>query len=365
MPVLQSVPRHLVPGPASAGVDVLDANNNLDVVRWNGRIWLAWRTAPTHFASAAARLHLVVSDDGGSTWRHDHTVEAGRDVREPRLVSWQGRLLWYWFTAGTRGTAFEPDRIHVSERGVDARWSEPLAISPPDCVVWRVRPIGGRLAMSLYRGAGALYTSHPVPLTVELWASDDGITWEPFDPGRPVVHHGGSETEFIELGDGTVLSAIRKEGPSGGWGSDIGRSAPGNPSRWRLRPDARKFDSPLLFLAGERPILVTRRHLANHGRFDLGLGTLGPELRTRLDHLAYWATPKRTAAYEIDPDQLSATWLCDLPSAGDTAFAAQVPLAPGRHLIANYSSPLSRGWWPWMVGQLRPTHIHALEIDFS
>jgi hypothetical protein len=376
--VILGTPRPIVPGPGLPdGLTVGRSNNNLDVAWHDGRLWLAWRTAPSHFASADAAVHVVVSDDGGVTWTHDHTVAPGRDLREPRLVSWQGTLLMYWFTAGTSGTSFAPDRIWVSSRDRTGPWRAPLAISPPDCVVWRVRPVAGRLAMTLYRGAGSLFTRHPVPLTVEMWASDDGLAWEPLDPARPVVHDGGSETEFIELPDGRVLSVVRKEGPEGGWGADIGIShvGPGVAalSRGRWRADPRKFDSPLLFLDRGRPWLVTRRHLAFGGGFDLDVGPLrrlSPGARTKLDQAAYWLTPKRTALYAIDPDALTATWVTDLPSAGDTAFAGEVPVDPahpddGRHLIFNYSSRVDRGWWPWVAGQLRPTHIYAIEATIA
>jgi len=99
------------------------------------------------------------------------------------------------------------------------------------------------------------------------------------------------------------------------------------------------------------------------GRFDLGLGFLPDAVRTKVDQLAYWLTPKRTALYRIDPDARSAAWVADLPSAGDTAFAGSVPTADGEgHLVFNYSSPVDRGWWPWCVGQLRPTHIYSVEL---
>jgi hypothetical protein len=368
-------PRPVVPGPGlPAGVRVDRSNNNLDVIDHDDRLYLAWRTAPIHFASPEAALHVVASGDGGATWAHDLTIEQGRDVREPRFVSWQGRLLLYWFSAGTRAAAFEPDVIWVRERFGDGTWSEPVAISPPDCVVWRVRPVAGRLMMTLYRGAGSLFTTAPVPLTVEAWVSDDGLTWGPLDPARPVVHEGGSETDFLELDDGRVIAVVRKEGPEAGWGADVCVSEPGpSPAalaRWRLRPDPRKFDSPYLFLAGAQPMLITRRQVAFGGEFDLGLRALPLAVRTKIDQIAYWLTPKRTAIYAIDPERLTAVWCTDLPSAGDTAFAGSVPLASRdgdaatttRHLVFNYSSPVDRGWYPWVVGQLRPTHIYAIEV---
>lgn len=359
-----SPPRAVVPGPGlPADLALGRSNNNLDVARHEGRLWLATRTAPTHYASADARLLVLVSDDEGRTWSLDQTISMGRDVREPRLVPWQGRLLLYWFSAGTSGVRFQPDRIWVSER-TDAGWTEPVAVSPPDCVVWRVRPVDGRLLMSLYRGAGALYTAHPVPLTVELWASDDGLAWAPADPDQPVVHRGGAEAEILELPDGRLLGVVRKEGPEGGWGSDVATAPAGRPTAWTGRHDPRKFDSPYLFLDDGRPHLVARRQVAFGGRYDLGLRWLPDGLRTKVDMAAYALTPKRTAIFRIDPDARTAEHLADLPSAGDTAFAASVPTADGRgHLVFNYSSPVRRRWWPWMLGQLRPTHIYCVEVS--
>ena len=364
-------PRPVIPGPGlPTEAVVLSANNNLDACRFDGRLYLAWRTAPTHFASKRARIQILRSADGGSTWALDGTVLARRDVREPRLVAWGDRLLCYWFTAGTSARRFEPDRIWVTERLGDGRWREPEAISPPDCVVWRVRPLDGRLAMTVYRGAGSLFTAHPVPLAVELWGSDDGWSWTPWDPAHPVVHHGGSEAEFLPLPDGRLVGVVRKEGPESGWGSDVFTAPAGDPTHWTVRHDPRKFDSPWLFLDEGRPLLVARRQPVADGRFDLvsylegderELG-IDPVLRTRLDQVLGWCTPKRTMVAEVDPGSRTVHRLGDLPSTGDTAFAATVPLGPGHHLVFNYSSPLGRPRLPWLAGQLGPTAIHAVEI---
>ncbi|HWJ97944.1 MAG TPA: hypothetical protein VNQ33_07270 [Acidimicrobiales bacterium] len=339
------------------------SNNNLDVVRHDGRLWLGLRTAPTHYASAEARLEVLVSDDEGASWVRDRTIAMGRDVREPRFVSWQGRLLLYWFTAGTKGTRFQPDVIWVSERGADGAWDEPEAISPPDCVVWRVRPVDDQLCMTRYRGAGSLFTAHPVPLTVELWVSGDGRRWVPADPVHPAVHDGGAEADFVQLPDGRVTAVVRKEGPEGGWGSDIVLAPHFDRTTWITRHDPRKFDSPYLFLDQGVPHLIARRQVAFRGRYDLGLSWLPDGVRTKANQLAYWLTPKRTALYRIDPDALTATWLADLPSAGDTAFVGSVATADGQgHLVFNYSSPVERRWWPWFVGQLCPTHVYSVEL---
>jgi hypothetical protein len=359
-------PQILVPGDASVSFPARRSNNNVDLARHADRLWLSWRTAPTHFASSEAALHVSSSGDGGATWRHDHSFTFGRDVREPRFFEHDGALFLTFFTAGTRGTRFEPDRVWISRRDATAgAWSEPVAVGPTDTVVWRVRPIGGRLVMSVYRHASTLFTAHPRTLEVELWTSTDGFEWTQMHPDGAAVHVGGSESEILELPDGRVLMVVRKEGPDGGWGCDVGICEPGDRTSFRWRSDPRKTDSPLLFVHDGQPYLICRRQVAFGGRFDLGWRWPSPAVRTRLYQLLYWLTPKRTALYAVDPDALTLTWLADLPSNGDTAFAAQVPLDDNTHLVANYSSRTDRRWWPWVLGQLRPTHIYAVELHFA
>jgi hypothetical protein len=360
VPVGPVVP--LVPGPGLPdGLEVGAANNNLDLARHDGELYLAFRTASTHFATADAAIHVLRGRPGA--WSHELTVAVGTDVREPRLVSWQGRLLLYWFTAGTTTLRFEPDRIWAATRSADGQWDLHGPLSGPDHVVWRVRPAGGQLLMSVYRHAGTLYTRHPEALSVELWCSRDGLRWEPVDPARPEVHHGGAEADIVERPDGSLAVVVRKEGPAGGWGSDIGWAPPGRPADWRLSPDARKLDSPFLFVEGGRTFLLCRRQVAAGGRYDLGWPVGSAVVRTKAYQALYSLTPKRTALYEVFPEAGRLEWLADLPSAGDTAFGAGVALGDGRWFLANYTSRTDRGWWPWAWAQTRPTSIYGVEVS--
>ena len=354
----------VVPGPAVVdGIEAQRANNNLDVCDHAGRRYLAWRTAPHHFASPKARLHVVSSGDGGTTWRHETTVHLARDVREPRFLSWNGRLFLYFFTLGTSPFRFEPDRVHVTEL-VDGDWTAPEPISRPGVVEWRPRLLGGVPVMSVYLGADTTYAAHPEPTTVELWTTDDGRAWRPLDPDHPVAHVGGTETDVVEAPGGGWVAVTRKEGPAG-WGSDVCRADEPGPRNWRTRSIPHKLDSPLLFRHGDEVLLLARRQVAFGGRYDLGWRRLSPARRTRAYQLFYWMTPKRTALWRVDPERLDVTWLLDLPSRGDTCFPALVTEGPGRYTVFNYSSPLD-GWdRPWVAGQLGPTAIYSFALTIT
>jgi hypothetical protein len=351
----------VVPGPAAVPEVVVGrANNNLDACDHDGRRWLAWRTAPHHFASPQARLHVVSSGDGGSTWRFETTVHLARDVREPRFLSWDGRLFLYFFTLGTSAFRFEPDRVHVIERTPDG-WTAAEPISRPGVVEWRPRLLGGVPVMSVYLGADTTYAAHPEPTRVELWTTTDGREWHPLDPDHPVAHVGGTETDIVEAPGGGWVAVTRKEGPAG-WGSDICRADTPGPRDWRVRNVPIKLDSPLLFRDGDHVLLLARRQVAFGGRYDLGWNRLSPPRRTRAYQLLYWTTRKRTALWSVDPDRLEVTWLLDLPSRGDTCFPAVVSDGPGRYTVYNYSSALD-GWdRPWVAGQLGRTAIHSFEL---
>lgn len=338
-----------VPGPAAAGVECLPANNNLDLVRCADRLWFAWRTAPTHFASAEARLEISSAPGWAGPWRHELTVTMGADLREPRWVV-DGDALHLWFMRlGTNPRRFQPSGVHrVTTNG--STWTGPEPALPPGIVPWRVRRLRGRWAMLGYRGGEEMYSARPVDPVVELRWSDDLVTWsDPFD-----LLPGGTECELLELPDGRVLGVSRNEGPTRRGGDLL---VGPDPEHLEVTPIERKPDSPHLFLWDGEPFLFARRQLAFGGRYDLvPRWTPGP-LAIRVDQGVWSLTRKRSSLYRVDPDRPALEWVLDLPSRGDTAFAAVVPEADGTVLVADYSSPASGGDVPWVRGQLRPTGI--------
>ena len=362
-----SPPRQVVPGPGlPPGLRLMRANNNLDIVRHDGRIHFAFRSAPTHFASPAARFYVLASDDDGKTWSHEATVKRGRDMREPRLLSWDGKLFLYFFEAGTSAWSFKPNRIFAMERRTDGTWTEPVAISGKGYVVWRTKVVRGVPYMMAYKGGAAIYNGSREPLEVEMLTTSDGYQWVPVDPERRAVYRGGgSEADFELADDGTLFAVIRNEaGDETGWGSKVCRAPKGDIANWECVSDRRKFDSPLVFKHGGEIYLIARRNLTGSGKYDLGWRRLPHVLQQICYEAAYWLTPKRTALYRFDRDRLGIEWLFDFPSRGDTAFPALVPLNDRQYLLFNYSSPLEGADKSWLRGMLTATNIYSTVITF-
>lgn len=352
----------LVPGPASVDVACLPANNNLDLARFQDRLYLVWRTAPNHFASADARLEVASAPSVEGPWRHETTVATGADVREPRLLVDGDRLVLHYMELGTDPKRFQPHGVHRLVHDGDT-WTEPVLAIDADVVPWRIRRMGGRWLMLGYRGGEKMYSPRPDDPVVELRWGDDLDRWDP-----PVdLHRGSCECELVELPDGRVAGIGRNEGPSRRGGDVL--VAPSlaqlDADHLAVTPIDRKLDSPNLFLWGGEPWLIARRQVAFGGRYPHAPQWIPGAAAMRIDQAIWSLTRKRSALYRLDPDAGAVRWELDLPSRGDTSFAAVVPEPDGSLLVADYRSPASTGDPMWLRGQFKPTEIalHRLMQD--
>jgi len=359
----------VVPGDTlPPGVVTQAANNNLDVVDHDGRLFLAFRTAPSHFASAETRLWVISTANDG-TWRLEGTFFKGTDLREPRLLSLNGRLFLYYAVLGTDRLAFEPKGTERAEWLGPGRFSGAVPALDGNFIPWRVRVHNGVAHLTAYTGGEGVYVMGGEPIRVYWLTSTDGEAWRPFDPARPVVLEGGaSETDFAFTRGGAVVAVARNEAgdPEFGFGSKICRGEPGALTTWRCAADPRKFDSPLVFAHAGRVWLVARRNVTETGAFDLGREDLDYATRYGLYQTDYWGKPKRCALWEIDPDALTARFVLDLPSRGDTCFASVVPRGDDAYALFNYSSSLDvlpdAPDPSWLQGQIGETLIYRQRL---
>jgi len=362
------------------------AHNNLDVA-WHdapdaveddggGRLYFAFRTAPTHFASPEVVMWIVSTPDLVS-WRFEGSVDLDTDVREPQLVSLNGKLLFYFTELGDDMFDFTPRGTRVMQWLGPGRMTAPEAIFEPGFLVWRMKAMdrpgerrGDWVYAFGYDGGENIYDLGGEPIRVRWLRSRDGRAWEPVDPAHPVVLEGGaSETDAVFLDDGSVVAIARNEaGDASGFGSKICRAPADAVGDWTCASDPRKYDSPLVFRsaraarAGADIWLIARRNVSDTGRYDLGREDLSMSERYVAYQSDYWVHPKRCALWRVDPGALAVSHVMDLPSRGDTCFPEAVPLAPGRELVFNYTSPIpadpSTPDIDWITGQTEPTIIY-------
>lgn len=364
--VTQTAPVTVAPDPTlPAEVRSQAAHNNLDLVWHGGRLYFAFRTAPSHFASADARLYVVSTADQ-QAWRFEAAFHLERDLREPRFLSVGGQLWLYMAVLGTDSLAFEPGETRVSAMTGPGAWTEPALHPdlPGDFIPWRIRTVDGVGYLMGYTGGAGVYTQTDEPVRVYWLQTADGDRWAPVAPETPVVLEGGvSEADFALLpGDQVLLVGRNEAGDTGGFGSRICRGPMRSPDAWRCADDPRKYDSPLVIHHGERVWLVGRRNLTDTGHYDLGMTDRSLAEQWAFNQTAYWRAPKRCSLWAVDPEGLAVDFVADLPSAGDTCFASAVPLSGDDWLLYNYSSPFEDPDRTWRAGQNGPTFIYRTTL---
>ena len=327
--------------------------------------WLAFRTAPSHFASTETVIYVLSSEDE-ETWRYEWSYTAGTDLRETRFLAWNGQLFLYFAVLGSDPNAFEPQGMMETVRAADGTWSEPEWFYGAGFIPWRAKVVGDVPFLLAYVGGENIYEADGDPIDVHWLTTTDGLAWEPVIPGQPIVETGGgSETDFAIMDDGNLIAVTRNEAGDAefGWGSKICRAEAGALGDWSCVGDPRKYDSPFVFVEAGHIYLLARRNVTETGNYDLFQRDLDPSMQTLTYEADYWIRPKRCSLWEIDPDALSVTFLLDLPSRGDTCFAAAVR-RDADWLVYNYSSDVDGPDLVWLQGQHAPTFIYRQVVGW-
>jgi hypothetical protein len=379
--------RRIVPGPGlPESIEPMLSNNNLDVVRYDGRTYLAFRTAPSHFASAETRIEVVSSADE-TTWKAEASYHVGKDLREPRFLPIGGKLFLYVTELGVDDTAFQPGAVKYATLDHGA-WSAALTpLFTDQRLLWRTTLHDGVGYVTSYTGGEEIYkpieifgankvqalfdTLLPTPLfagtvTVTLATTTDGVT---FTPVASPMHQGGaSETAvaFDAAGNGyAVMRTELPEPPDGNAGSNVCRAAAGDLSHWTCRPDKRKFDSPFMFEHDGEIYLLARRNLGQRGLY-------APERVTTVEDYVflqekYACARKRCALWRYVQGEDRIAYVTDLPSRGDTCFPSVLPGAnPDEVVVYDYSAPLNDPKEQrWCEAQYDVTHIYRHALRFS
>ncbi len=345
--------RQVVPGPGLP-VEVTEkaSNNNVEIHFHGSRLFMAWRSSPTHFAGTETDMWVVSSEDMGQTWDYETRISMETDVREPRFITVKGELQLLYFEAGNNPMAFEPIQMWRMFRTEAGDWTEAEAFGDPETVPWDLKFRNGKAWMSTYDGGhyeeGDVY--------VRFWVSDNGRDWETVE-GSDHVHSGGvSETAFEFDAEGNLWVVGRNEdGDETGAGTNICYAPSHALSDWDCDEiaDPERYDSPELVRHGNQFYLFARQ--------DVG-GPFGPDG----DLLAYSARPKRTAIYRLNTETRKIEFLMNIPGVGDTAFPSVRRVSDHKFLLANYTSPLDNPDISWFEAQLSDggTQLYLLDVEF-
>jgi hypothetical protein len=162
------------------------------------------------------------------------------------------------------------------------------------------------------------------------------------------------------------VAVVRDEaGDELGAGSAICEAPRENLGRWSCKLDPRKYDSPLLFTKDDQVYVVGRRHLTENGSYDRHFEWAGRRGRVLYNEARYIWEGKRCSLWRYVRGEQRLAFVLDLPSKGDTCFAAAVDgPRPDQVVLYNYSSALEGPDYVWNVGQRNPTHIYRHTLRF-
>ncbi|MCB9185728.1 MAG: hypothetical protein H6601_03195 [Flavobacteriales bacterium] len=347
------------------GVNPQNSNNNVCITIFKKRLFLAFRTGPTHFASKKTGIYIISSADG-KDWRKEKEIFIGRDVREPFLVPIDGKLHFYTFGAGTKMTAFEPQFIdHFTSDG-DGNWSEPEQVLTLGEVHWSIKNRNNSTYMTSYIGSH-YELKGPSEVRLLFKQTNDGMNWKTVNDTGSVYFGGASECAWEFDREGNLWAVTRLEdGDNTGFGSHVAFAKNGDLGNWEFpdTADARCFMSPKMFRHGDELYLVGRRQLGKKpfGKVDRDRKM---SAQRKWNWVGYSLSPKTTALFKINKETRKVEWVMDLPGAGDTAFPSIIRLDKHRFLVANYTSPINHQKRDWLMGQLGKTKIYLQLITFA
>jgi hypothetical protein len=344
--------RVLVPG---AGVtnedcrsDVCRHNENTDLFRWRGDVYLVHRTARSQILGPNSSLQVLRSPDDGRSFERTAVIPAptDRDIRDPVFYEVGDELFIKAITRipgfTQRDTGVESESVAL--RSTDAvSWSSVGRIGPTRWGFWRVTAHDGTYYSAAYEDGD---------LRVVLYTSRDGVTWSAGPTIYDVAADTPLETELVFTPARWLLALVRLDGTDDELLGSRGRLrtrlcwAPPPYSSFDCSREitGERLDGPVAFWHEGRLFVVARRHLQPSER-------------------------KRTALFELRGDfaggDLGIVHWGDFPSAGDTAYAGVVAIEPaGRYLVSYYSSEVERDA-PWTDGFFGPSDVWLATIDLA
>ena len=294
---------------------LMHSNNNLDLVKYKGKYYLAFRTAPTHYASGKTKIYIVSSYDLDK-WEFEAEIALGRDMREPRFAVYHDTLNLYFFTGGQSVFSFEPHQLLMCRSIGSHYWNQPITTNLDGFVPWRLRERNDTLYMSAYDGRNLYNKKHRSDL--RLFFTTSATNFQRFTVAPQIDAEHAEEGEFIFDKKGDLFATVRLES-SGALICKADRTSIGC---WSKVKTKNKYDSALLFEHDDDLYLVSRRNKDGEmNRYSDSVLTKRQQIHNMV---RYWFTKKVTSVFKLNKKDLSLTLVSDLPSTGDNAFPGQL-----------------------------------------
>lgn len=329
------------------------SNNNVDIIQFNQRYYVAWRTARNHFPDKQASIYIISSDDF-IHWKFEHTIKLGADVREPRFMVLKNHLYFYCFEGSKNMTSFNPRHVWIS-RMEHQHWKDTIAPELDGYVPWRIKHVNSKTYLSAYWGKN-LYGNHQAQL--RLFETTNGIHWKPISPEPQISLTGSEEGEFEFDESGNLWCIVRLEGE----GAMLCYADKDSLDQWHMYRTKKKYDSSCMFRHKNKIYLIARRNLdGNASKLPIWL----PDgIKRSYNLIRYSFTPKTTSLYLLNEIEKDFDWVMDLPGCGDNAFPAIVPINENEYYVLNYTNDLSNPDITWFNGQFQNTFIYYVKMQF-
>jgi hypothetical protein len=334
--------------------DVCRHSENTDLINWQGAIFLVHRTAESQVLGPNSSLRVSRSDDGGKTFALQAVLPAptNRDIRDPHFYVVGNQLviktLCRLAVNSTRDS--NVDTLPQTTTSTDGKtWSALATITDGGGTpwnthsFWRIKQQGG-----VYYSAAYLDGD----LSVTLFSSADGVSWQKGADIYTVSADTPLETELTFMPSGKLLALVRTDGNDD---ELLGSILPLRTSVCWADPPYTSFscpqtfmtqrlDGPLSFFHDGRLFVVARKHL------------IGPDDR------------KRTSLFEItgtlEGGPIDIKEWGELPSAGDTSYAGVATVDGTRSVVSWYSGDLTLDEG-WATAIFLPSDIWVGTLDFS
>ena len=284
-----------------------------DLVRYQGRFYLTFRSCPDGHMVHPTSSIVVLSSPDGRDWQQVHRFSVPkRDVRDPHFLVFERKLFVYTGTWYCRDGS--PEVYDVNQHLGYAAWTEdgqgwqgPAMLDGTyGHYIWRAAEFGGKAYLCGRRKREFAESSTPEErdalLESALLESDDGLIWRPAGFFREEY---GNETAFLFEPGGAILAVARGSGRANAL---VLRSRPPY-QQWERKELGRQIGGPLVVKWNGRYLVGGRK-------------SLGGEPRTTL----YWLANDALEEF------------AELPSAGDNSYPGFLELSPTRALVSYYST---------------------------